>query len=301
MAEPFFYDPYNIDRYPDVYFTTTPNVEKDISFKLRHRRQTHYSPDRVTEILAQPDGYTGGDVFDQTISQSGLLSDFGIRETSWGKSISRHESQQPWNYSYSESPYTHVSTAYDYDPESPICAKRQAYEGPFYRQGDNPTCTVWAGVHALKTCDVELDPEVIAKLLNRALPKNKTDRGGLDFITMASVLADCHSTSVVADLGVDRPKLMQFGRPQSSIGRIVRNAVDDGGALMVSVAAKSNENGPGRHAICVTGYDVTSEGQTNVQVIDSAFGAGALSLEGLTEEVQNSNSWAGLLTITPKG
>lgn len=74
------------------------------------------------------------------------------------------------------------------------------------------------------------------------------------------------------------------------MAKLVKDTVDSRGAVVAAVEVSKFVWPPKKpkvnyHAICIPGCRVNSEGHMDVQVVDSAYGKGALTIEGLYREL----------------
>lgn len=229
-----------------------------------------YTQAEVEQILATPSGYTSGIVFERQASDEGITPFSGM----WGRRRGTDESPERWRQ------YAWTKTD---------C---KAYTGPIYRQGQHPTCKAWALVHAMKASGVEPPVALATDLLNTALPKRRGHSGGMYSYEAQDVISGYPEAGV--ELVVPKRSLLRS--PTQLFAKMVKDAIDAGGAVLATVET-INRGQYQRHAVettfhalCVAGYNLSAERFMDVQVIDSAYGDGALTIEGLTRELNDGSS-----------
>ncbi len=242
--------------------------KKYLSYPMR--QLTEYTDQDVADCLATPAGYTDATIFDGNASDRGLISDSGMELSSWG-----------WYRQTDDWGEHGVRMNLDY-----IIAERRAYKGPIYNQGPHPTCGAWASIHALLAGGITLSTAVAKDLLNGALPREHAKEGGLNGFDAAGIVRGHYDGDVV----VDMPALGLRPLTRSRVAGFIKDTIDASGAVVAVVKTSDRRPRATTHALCVAGYNINEEGAMALQVIDSAIGAGALTLDGLMVELAVAKS-----------
>lgn len=140
----------------------------------------------------------------------------------------------------------------------------------WYPQGDEPTCTTWSFVNALAALEMSPSEVLVRRLLNRTMRYNQRNPDyGLPIDTLNSMVAGTDYPPITTDIFT----LNQFDL--LNYARMVKSVVDNDGSLIESVGGSYyNLKGDNEaHAVAITGYKVTSEGDVKVQVVDSNVGS----------------------------
>lgn len=230
--------------------------------------ENYYTEAMAVDHLGHPAGSTDGRVFDVIADLPGIRGSLEFKSR-WGLL-----------------PLIEVRVPLTYPPI------RKAYEGPTYFQGYNaPTCEAWATVHALLAAKADPSVSLVKNLLNAA-QIGENGRQGLDFITTEGIIRQRTRDidfNVSGQTGI-KPTVEQ-------LASYIKAAIDAEGAALAVIEIRRPGNPLAAHTVCISGYSIDNQGRMDVQIIDSACGAGAVSIENLREKL-DINKITPLATVT---
>ncbi len=200
-------------------------------------------------------------------------------------------------------------------------ASSHVYTGGWYYQGIEPTCLPWSFASGMKALGIRPKTQFTMDLLNFAIDIEKSKRGGMTYEELEemsarqryeevqiSSLPGLHKTTqpirivgkeYVSSHGEFATTISYIGSTseinESKIGanaKLIKNILDTQAVLL---AVMSNhiyldKDVVGRHSVCVAGYQVQTNGEMDIQVIDSERGIIWMSLEHLTMSLSADNN-----------
>lgn len=164
------------------------------------------------------------------------------------------------------------------------------YTGNMYAQRSQPTCLPWSIVNLQVITGLRPNNNILRVMLNQAIDPNSAEYGLSfeDAIRVTSSFRNRDFDFVESDLGLTPTLGMPIWRAEEESRRnaaVVRKLVAKGG-LVTSVENSEYAKGiEDSHAICVAGYKTFKNGDTLVQVLDSARGRIWLTAEHFSESL----------------
>jgi hypothetical protein len=165
-----------------------------------------------------------------------------------------------------------------------LAPSESMYTGAFYVQGKEETCMPWAIANAMTILDVAPQPAFMKNILNHAIGLNSNSEEGLARGIAHILINRFPGIQVKAERlgGIMTPEEEQIMAEwfedtyqEKSFETIVKNnaahikdALDKKIALIASIKQNGSDS---THAICISGYRVSSDGCMDLQIVDSNF------------------------------
>jgi hypothetical protein len=274
-----FYDTYLDKNQPD--YPARQTRELLWAKTLPARRQTspfgdqierdRYTQTVVERLLRTAQGYTTEKVFDTRPSVEGMRNAAGFVVSSWG--ITGDFIRNKDRIRLDDAP------------------GRKAYTGTYYLQGIHPTCAAWAVIHGLKVGNIDVPVPFATELLNEAMPTPENPEGGTFHVRPGEIVAEHFGSAVGYDVTEGKE------RPARDYALMLKEAVDIGGAMLVSVLSHQGMESPIYHRLCLSGYEITGSGQVNAQTIDSACGTDSVAIDSIARAVNMYTADRAIVTI----
>jgi len=178
--------------------------------------------------------------------------------------------------------------------DTDLLPAEKKYQGKWYKQGPEATCTPWSIVNAMKAIGIEPEPISVMEMVNSALKNKRDGKNGTTYkelIPIAerkgdislSLLHDTNNLRHFPSKPLDERRYAQEVTKHNA--GLITQFVSKDSALTVALPQQSPNRRP--HSVCIAGYTVDTDGFMDVQIIDSAKKVYKSSLEAFSQRVSH--------------
>lgn len=171
------------------------------------------------------------------------------------------------------------------------------YLGPWYFQRSEPTCLPWNVANASRIQEELIDPNCLTNLLNIAITPKPFDQGMSYFQAMPEIKrlsslnlkqGEPGNSLIQIPSGADNSQVIEITERNIALIKI---ALGEGRCILTSVFNEYYIGRQGRHALCISGYQINNQGRAFAQLTDPARGLIWTSVDHISKAVVPNDTY----------